>query len=367
METEVYLNLGIMILFSVLLVLFIYQVVKQDRSAPFFIVSLACGVAGGLFAFLDSMRDEISVPLNHSILLALQISFYGLQFMFFYLFLESLVTTRINPWRLTIAIMFFTIQVLSLWLIVWFQGNPVTNDLWLFADIGYSNLALFTFVIFGLFIYIRMYKYTKEVKPIIFAVALIIVGGGFVIISLTDYIGYWGSIPSWLSEISILGDALPLAGLAIFTITYLSDVSYIYRLPFDVYALMVTTNAGVSIHSVALENTRRIKIEEQMLSGFLSAINELFRNFMGTKFPVDHITSPEASILIEQGSIINIVIVASKDSTVLERGMKRYCKEFEHQFGHRIRSDLIDMSEFEDAKRLIRPIFPFLKVRKLET
>ncbi|MHA1679384.1 MAG: hypothetical protein ACTSUE_00090 [Promethearchaeota archaeon] len=364
MDVDDYLNLGIMLLFCVLLILFVNQIVRKKRSVPFFVASLAAGAGGGLFAFLDSLRDDVSVPLDHTFMLAMQISLYGIQFFFFYMFLESLVAIKVHPLRLAVVLVLLTLQIMSLWLIVLFQASPVTNDLWLLADMGYANLALFTFVVFGMYIYVKMYQYTREWKPLVFSFALLIVGSGFIIISILDYTSYWSTVPGWLSDISILGDILPLTGLAMFTIVYLSNVDYIYRLPFDVYSLVVSTNDGVSVYAVSIENTKNIKVEDQLLSGLITAINQLFGSILQTNTTVRNVISDDASILIQRGEFIDVIIVASSNSAILERALKRYVKEFSMQFSHRFSlNSMVDTEMFADAKRLIKPVFPFFKLQ----
>ena len=362
LDIDDYLNLGFAVFFAILLILFAYQTLKKKRSAPHFLILLSFGMLGGVFAFLDSSK-LFSDPYRY--FLTIQLICYGFQFFFFYLFMEELVSVKVKPMRFGIALSFLIVQVLSLILITYYRAiGESTTLLWLFSDTGYDGLALFTVWGCAIPVYIQMYRYTKEKKPLFFATAMLIVGLGFFIILLIDYISFFGVVPEWLNNISDLGDILPLLGLMLFLIGYLSNVDYIYRLAHDNYLLMVTYKSGITIHSINFENQSEIVVEENLISGLLTTINMIFSNVLHSKSHIETIASKDATIYMTTGKYITTTILAEHTSAMLARAMARYTQEFEVRYQELLQKEESDTSQFDNATELLSSVFPFLIIKK---
>jgi hypothetical protein len=357
-------NLGFAIFFGILLILFAYQTIRKKRSAPHFLILLSFGMIGGLFAFLNSSRI-FPDPLR--LFLTIQLMCYGFQFFFFYLFMEELVGIKVQPIRFGLAFGLLILQNVSLWVITNYRvigGN--TDLLWLLADIGYDGLALFTVWGCAIPVYLQMFRYTKEKKPIFFGLAMFIVGLGFLIILLIDFIGYFGIVPDWLNAINILGDVFPLLGLMLFLIGYLSNIDYIYRLAHDNYILMVTYKSGITVHSVNFENQSGISVEENLISGLLTTINMIFSNVLKAKSHIETIASKDATIYMTSGKYITTTILTQHTSAILARAMTRYTQEFETRYKQLLEKNESDTSQFDNATELLSSVFPFLIIKKLE-
>lgn len=364
-DIDTILNLSIAIVFFLLLLLFIFQTMKKKRSAPYFIISLFFGFIGGVFAYFDS----IGLFDNEDLVLAIQLTCYSLQFVFFFLFMETLQYLKLNAKRWSIILVLFIIQQFALWRNAYFSvmggyNNPALN-FWVWADFGYDNLALYTFLIIGFPIYAKMYRYTKETRPLIMSIALIIVSLGFCIISASDYLSYFGATVDWLDNISILGDVLPLTGLLLFLLSYITDIDYLYRLPSDNYILMVSYKSGVTIHSVRFKTrSRHVEIDENLLSGLFTGITMVFKNVLESHEDVQSILSKDATILMQSGKYVTAIIVADNISAILDRSLKRYVEEFENKFQEKLESEDKLISDFDSATELLKPIFPYLVVRE---
>jgi hypothetical protein len=354
-------NVSIASLFGTLLLLFIYQTTRKQRSAPHFLILLTFGMVGGIFAFLDSARI---FPDPKRIFLAAQLTCYGFQFFFFYLFLEELRGLKVNTARFMIAFGLLALQVFSLWTIVWFKEYPVTGDLWLLADTGYDGLALFTFLGCGIPVYLKTYRITKEMKALFLSFALLIVSLGFIIIFGVDYTNYFGQTPAWLDDISDFGEIFPMTGLLLFVLSYLSNVDYIYRLPNDNYILMVTYKSGVTIHAVKFQNRANIVVEENLISGLLTTINIIFTNVLKSTNYIESMTSKNATILMQAGEKIVATIMADSASAILVRALKRYVTEFERTFKASLDADESNMEVYDPAKNLLQTIFPFIHIKE---
>ncbi len=351
-------------LFAVILTNVIIQATRKNYSVPIFIRIVIFGMLGGFFAFIDS-SGLIPIKIgDYDISLILQLSCYGLLYFNFYLFMESLVNLKPNIYRLCMAFGFLLLQLVSLWSIAWFSAQDVdgTGNLWLLADIGYNNLALFTCLIFGVPLYWRMYQYTKEKKSLAFAISLSIIGMGYIIISLVDYTGFAGEVPEALSTIRLLGEVFPMTGIFIFVLSYLSDIDYIYRLPSDHYVLMITEKSGVPLFSLKLENKKGIKVEESIVSGLLSSLIMIFNNVLKSEKAIKDVSSEDATIQIQEGSQVFAIVLGEMPSLVLRKALRRFVREFEEKYSEKLKVGSGEVSGFDDAKSLVKSVFPFFKV-----
>ncbi len=350
-------------LFGALFLLFIVQSVLRHRSARTLVISLLFGILAGIFAVFSS--GEV-VPISgfyRDVFLSLQLNLYGFQFFFFFVFLEQLIRKNLHPGYLTVVLSLLVLQTLSLWFIVSFNSySEVTSILWFFADLGYSSLAIFVYLVRGVPIYLKTYKYTREVKPLIFSISLLIISAGFIIGACNDYFGFFGL--DWFSDIASVGIILPMLGLLIFTVLYLVNIDYLYRLPNDIFLLMVLTKPGIPLFSVKLRTRKRVKIEEDLLSGLISAVNNVFEEIFKTKSAIQNISGKEISLLMESAGKIVVLVITDKISHFLDLALKRYTKEFEVRFRNLLEEKIQDTVKYKDAIELLTPIFPFFIIEK---
>jgi hypothetical protein len=162
----------------------------------------------------------------------------------------------------------------------------------------------------------------------------------------------------------IFGEILPLTGLLLFLITYIIDVDYIYRLPRDHFMLMVTYKGGTPIHSVKFETKRAAELNENLVSGLISSLKITFDQLLQTTAPLETISSKDASILLRSGDNILVSMLAEHPTAILTSALDKYVVRFEEKFEEEIKSDSHDTTEFDDADKLIEPIFPFLEIKR---
>lgn len=258
-----------------------------------------------------------------------------------------------------------TIQIGALWLIVWFYDYEVTKHLWLLADMGYDFLAIYVFLGIGSRVYLKTFQETRELRAVILSLAVIVVSFGFILLIMIDLTSYFGQTPEWLSDLSDLGDILPMTGLLLFVITYVSNINYIYRLPNNNYILMVAYKNGLNIHSVRLKTNKNVVVEEQLLSGLLVAINNIFSTIFQSKRSIDSISGRDATILMESGKYITAIVLADKISTILDRALRRYVTVFEQKFEELLKREEANISLFNSATELLKPVFPFFVIESI--
>lgn len=366
LEINTIINILIASFYTIFFLLFSYQTTRKHRSAPHLLLLLLFGLLGAFFAIVDSTEIFPNFGPYSRIYLIIELMFYGLQFFFFYLFVQDISRIRPHIWTLIVMFTFLIIQNMALWLMVWFSSfsSTAVDNLWFLADFGYNNLAIFSFWIIGVPTYYKLYDYTKEKKAIGFIFGLLLSGMGYIVNSLIDYIGFFSTLPNWLDSIAIFGEIFPLTGLIIFLFTYIFDVDYIYRLPHDHYMLMVTYKSGVAIHSVKFKTKRAVEIEDNLFSGFITSLTFVFDNILRSPSPIETISSKDASILIRSGEKIMVIVLTQQPTSILTRALDRYIKKFEQKFSKELKKESTEISRFQAAKDLIGKIFPFLKIKE---
>jgi hypothetical protein len=356
----------IAVLFGVLFGLFVLQTATRHRKASALTISLFFGVLASLSAIIST---GLIFPLTGNwgnIFQALQLNLFGFQFFFFYIFLERLQSKDIHTGRLAFVIGLLLLQTFSLWLRVYFHDvGEISGTLWFLQDMGYALLGIFVFVVLSIPIYLRTYQYTHEKKPIFMAIALGLVGTGFIFSFLFDLFDFLNITVAWVGVVAEYTMPLQAIGLIIFTSIYLSDIDYLYRLPNDTFMLMVVARSGVPLHSVKLRTRKQVKIEGDLLSGLLSAINNVFEEVFKVSSTIRSISSKEIHILMEPGEEIISVAITDKISYFLDVALKRYTREFEERFGEELKNRIRDIAAYYDASKIIKPIFPFFIVESV--
>ncbi len=376
LDFEDFAKIGIFVLFAIILVLFIWQITVRKRKANHLIASLICGTAASYLMIMES-NVLPGVIVDRYLVLCFELGIFAFQTFFFYLFLESLVSNKINPYRLSIVLIFLISHLIALYFIYGrhlilkeYEGNLVDSKLgdmfWIISDISYNAISILVYGVYGLPIYYNTFKYTKERKPIIFMVALILIVIGYSISLAGDMNSYAVNRLQFIIDLSDYAEYFKLLGLFMFIITYLLDVDYIYRLPYNIYILTVLYKNGNKIHTVRLKSERKIQIEDILLSGLISAINSVYSQTLQTQSLIESISSKDASILLKSGEFITVVIVTDKGSAVLLNALERYVKEFEKKFHALLTKQEANMTEFESAKELISAIFPFFQIESID-
>ncbi len=352
-------------LFSLLLGLFIFQTTTRERNVPYLLTSLVFGVLSGLFGVIDEliiteMGIVFSIPNAGGFFMAFQLNCQGLQFLFFYLFIEDIREYKPKSWRLVIAFSFSVLQTISLWLIYWYTaiGNPTTG-LWFFADLGYNALGIFTFLVCAFPVYLQSFRLTKEPRSATLIVAVILEGTSFIIAAIMDLNQELHLGIEFGEDFGLVNDALALLGLLLFAIVYVSNVDYLYRLPNDNYALMVALKTGETIHFVRFKTRSKVDLNQDLLSGLLSTINSVFQSIMTTSASIKEISSQNATLLTESGQWVSVTIITEKPSAILDKALKRYVDHFERMFSVRLGDKSTCVTDYDAAKALLKKIFPF--------
>ena len=222
------------------------------------------------------------------------------------------------------------------------------------------------YCVFGIPIYYNIYKHTKERKAQIFIGALIFIGIGYVLALLKDMNSYFSVKSEFIEIISEPREILKTLGLFIFIITYLLDLNYIYRLPFNTSFLMVLKNNGAKIQSIRLKTERKVDVEDELLSGLISAINNLYIHSVKSKHSIESITSKDTIVLLYSGEYVTGVIVSDKASLILLKSLKKFTTEFEKRYHNLLERETTRIDVFNTSKDLVISSFPYFKIDRIE-
>jgi hypothetical protein len=195
----------------------------------------------------------------------------------------------------------------------------------------------------------------------LFAMILIVVG--LTLWGLSNNISIPIS-PLQAAILSIEGVGTSTIPIAVILVTFTGDLDYIFRLPDNYYLLLVTyKDSGIAIHRVQFESAKAINVEENLLSGFLTAVNSLFGETLKATGRIERIAGPDASLLMCTGQWVTVTIAGDKTPAILKRALRRYTNAFEARFAKSLEAQTPNLNEFNGAEDFIPQSFPFLKIR----
>jgi KaiC/GvpD/RAD55 family RecA-like ATPase len=103
---------------------------------------------------------------------------------------------------------------------------------------------------------------------------------------------------------------------------------------------------------------KEVKVEPQLVSGFLTAISEMMKEVIGgDKRPLRTIERSDAKILIEFGTIVTGALVAKKSSREYRRRLKAFINRFEDDYADKLVKWNGDQSIFQAAPEVIEEAF----------
>ncbi len=263
----------------VLVGLFLFQLIqKQHYFWPLFISMI--------FALLASTFDTISEfvpdPLFQSISNALRLTFYGFMILFWYIHLEFIQNVRVISSRFGILLFLLVLDISSAWFIVLFRDQSnVLILFWFFNDLGLNSMGILVFLVFSTWINYRTYRYSKDKKAILLIVVYFIVGLGFTLIELSTIFSTFWENNTIINIVGDVGYGLTILGLLGIIFLYDINVDFVFRLPFDVFTIILSyLNSGNQITSIFFKTKSSNKINTSMVSSLLVAMNGLFGRYL---------------------------------------------------------------------------------------
>jgi hypothetical protein len=349
----------ICIAFLTILVFIIPTTYKRLKDIPYlfwgFIMSIITVIIY-LFAswsryisgFPDNFLENVSlIPIDFA-------------FLYFYLYFESLHTTRIPEKKLLLFLFLFLFNL----------GINFFNSLNLFEYKNFFPLfAAFTYffgssmAIFALYVLrktIKIYN-ARPVKIEFSAVVLLLIG--LILYQISGISEYWYA--NWAEKLFWIGCIFFVSAFGIITINSIMNGTYIYMIPNSIKLILVYTSGGVLLYNRSFDpiNDKDLKTDECMLSGGMSGFSTFFKEILGTETIIKYIDAGSYQFFFEQlpqnsGSFVVFTKSANK---MLLRSMKKLVDNLPENYLNRIKNfdGRIMVDEFDG---LVKKYFPFLEI-----
>jgi len=362
-------------LFFILFMLLVYQTIRKNRTAYVLTFSLLIGGIGGIVSSLQYI-----IPTANNLLLHLSLIIWSLVYWMIYIFLEELYTTKPERFRLIIiTIILFTSIVYNIlhYLIpsiteLGLSGAAIDSYNGFYAiiewswDISYNLLGLLIFI-FGAFVHYRSYKFTKEKITLVQTISMCILAIGFVI-------GFIGGDVFDNALFFDIGDGVKILGMLIFTLIYAIFPDFIYRLPVNVYFILIFTKIGLNIHIARVRDTKvdvyseeeieKRSISETLLGSLITAISSLLNESLGSKKDLKAIIAEDRSLVLDNGEFATCTILCDRPTHFLEKSLRNLRRSVEHQYQMKLVQPVIVKEDFQRVSDLIKKSFPFLEIEK---
>ncbi|NHJ05244.1 MAG: hypothetical protein EAX90_10490 [Candidatus Heimdallarchaeota archaeon] len=295
-----------------------------------------------------------------------------------YIFFEELYTNRPQRYRLVIVtiILFASIMFNILHMFMptggelGLTGASATNYQLFYQivewswDISYNLLGLIIFV-FGAYVHFKAYKFSKDKIILLQTLSMCVLAAGFIV-------GFVGGDIIDNTLFFDIGDGVKILGMIIFTLIYAIFPDFIYRLPVNVYFILIFTKIGLNIHigrvqdSIIGSNTSQEEAEqlisENLLSSLITAISGLLNESLGSQKDLEAIIAADRSLILNNGESATCAILCDKSTYFLEKSLKNLRKAIETRYEGKLTNPVILKEDFQDAGKLIKKSFPFLKI-----
>lgn len=350
-----------MLVFMIILIIVFYRLaLKKKYNIPYLLLAVTCGAAGTI---IRSLGMIISDPLIESITARLFFFFIGGLTVFFFFFEESCSSFKPSiPGVIAVISLFIVSQIFNLYSLSNSLSTETAQEFRMIGLFFYGILGIISFGYFGIKFYMKSYRLTREKMALILTIGMII---GLIAYSLIAFsaIYFRGDIDI-NNPLGIIVATLSPIMTAIFSLSYLFNIDYVYRLPHNYYLLMAFYKSGIQIYHAEIESNRNIKIESHLVSGFFTAVNSLFVESLSAETNVENISSSDAALVIGSGEYISVVVIGEKSTSKLQDAVSSFVEDIEAKYGPLLQEHESNIDKYRGIKDLIPASFPFFKIKE---
>lgn len=360
-------SISALIILVFLFLQFIYRMNKQQRALPFFPTALFILLCFSTCVVIDGILLNENLE-NIPWLLALQLTFSGIGILVMYLFQENLIQTQKSDFRFIVVFGLVLLHIIFQWIIFYLEtvSDPNTDIFFSLSAFSYHSVGIFVFGFFGLPIWLKTYHISKSKMflPYIGAYLFIIVGQFLLLIVEFNRISISTLSPT-LELIESIGTFFAFIGM--FVLYCLISIAFhvVYRLPQENYGLMVSDPHGIVLYFIRFKTSHPIELQEDLLSGFLSAVHAMFDESLKAKKKVNLISSGDAEILMEHGKHVSIIFLAQKISGLVAGELRHFIKEFERIFAQELKTKQMNLAVYKKTQELVERRFPYFEIEPM--
>ncbi len=270
-----------------------------------------------------------------------------------------------NFWLILLLICTIADIAVILCLIFYPKYKSIFLHIYNFSSVLYFIGMIGIWIGLGFLSFYQMYKYTREPKAFGLSASLLV----SVCADIFTLI-YWfarfllAPVPEWWDDMRTISMAVDGIGKVLFFIIILTDVDYIYRLPFDVHMLLICyRSSGIPIYHARFSTKKPIQIEETLLAGLFTALNNVFREVGRQEISLEHVAGSGLHFLLKWGENVVTLVVADKDTYFLRQAIQQFSRDFQAHFHGPIQSQTPNLDAYNSTAPLIESSFPFLSVK----
>ena len=350
MQFDILTNSAVVIGLTLLAMVFIFQTQQKHRRVFFLSLGLIFPIVGQLIYIFISVtsNDALYGLIGKHIRDFLFGFFYYLVFLHFH----SLIKERSN--NILVNINF---GILSIFGSLVFFSIVTTNSAILDITGRFANLiglSCFAYISYVSFIVARTLKERESIVEffslfIIFLAHIIYVLGDNFVLGTFDY--------------NTLADTMGIIGIFLLFINYLSNLDYLYRLPFPIHQIIAYNSSGLCVYSrsVYTKGFKIIQVEEMLFSGLISAIASAVKDTLGTSTELRYIDATNKHILLQMNKGLTFVVIADNKSSLLMESIKTVNNLVSPTLRSKIEENIVNISEFSDEfDKLVKIGFPYI-------
>ncbi len=329
-----------------------------SREAKFFTYALVFGVIAASLALLRASLKyfQIKTPNLSSLILALELSFYVIQYFLTLIFFEWL--HRDEPqWQIIGMAGILAGIVLALNAMFPITSfSPGVEFLW---DTSYTGLGLFVFAR-GSFIFYKAYELTKDELSQVQSYSLFSITLGFLL--------EWFASPNNPihvdhEELYNFAQGAKILGIFLFVLVYILNPKHLYRLPVSLYSLVAFTNEGriIALLRLKLPNVENDFTRQENLN-LGRSIQEIMKDALHFRGRINSIRTENATILFAHGKYLGIALMAGKSTRFLQGALNTLVETLDRAYPNLQSESSVSALTQYDIVPIIKGAFPFVDV-----
>ena len=350
MEFDLVTNSAVVMGLTLLSLVFIYQTQRKHRRVFYLSFGLILALLAQIFYIL--VYVNFSNPTDLLLGKFIRDFLFGIFYFFIFIHFHNLLREDQNNYFVNL-----NFGILSIFASLVLFSLTTRNDLVLELTGRIANLIglfCFAYVSYVSFLIARMLKERQANIEffsmfIVFLAHIIYVLGDNFFLSFIDYV--------------TIADTMGIIGVFVLFINYLSNLDYLYRLPFPIHQIIAYNSSGLSIYSrsVYTKGLKTIEIEEMLFSGLISAISNAIKETLGTTTELRYIDATNKHILLQMYKGLTIVIVADNKSKLLMESIKTVNSLVSDELRSKLEKDLVNLNEITNTfDSIIKTAFPYI-------
>ncbi|TFF98720.1 MAG: hypothetical protein EU547_00585 [Promethearchaeota archaeon] len=273
-----------------------------------------------------------------------------------YIFLELLYFERLQVFTLIFMSSLFSGYLFTTFLPISYEFyfDPQLG-MYYFQYTGFVKIIMFAFVIsvFTYFLIIlwkikRLAKDRVQIRALrFFMTGLVVTVFGLIFFTFINH-------REWVIIFNSLG-------LFLLGISFYQHPNLVFLNPNDLYYLTITNKDGITIYSKEFHEGF-LNINEDLLSGALSALSSVFMDLLQSSEYFDHIKMNNRTILFQNFKNLLVVLIVRRSSYLLNQILISFSHVISEKYQHQLEHWTGNMMDFEEIDLILKDYLPFINL-----